>query len=76
MDKITRRQVCLDVERLRNAADRLDMLERDYGNALNDIEVAIQGLKFIVTLTRIPPVDVKMIESRAMDTLRLIREVK
>lgn len=66
------KQIRYDVERLRKASDRLDELHAAYCDALEKIKIAEIGLKVISTQASCG-VDNKQIESRAMDTLRLMK---
>ena len=77
MDKLTRRQSRLDIERLRMAADRLDTLSDAYALALDDLRIARQGLKIIATWANCPNMEeldkeFRDINERAIDTLSLM----
>lgn len=77
MNKAEMRQCTLDVGRLWAAANRLDKLNNDYAQALNDLKIARNGLKTIATWASCLRIDdaahdAKNIHDRAMDTLSLI----
>lgn len=79
MNKSELRQCCLDVERLRKAADRMDHLEAEYANALLKLNSARAGLKAILSLSYSCSCDIDDmdralvdIHDRALDTLRII----
>lgn len=85
MNKSELHQVRQDVERIRKAAARMDALEMHYQSISEKLEIATQGLKVIATWASTwasseydPPClykaaeELKKIESRAMDTLKLI----
>lgn len=77
MDKKQLRECTLDVERLRKAADRLDNLDADYRVMQARLETATQSLKIIATWASMPHEnDLRDIHNRAMDTLKLIGEIK
>lgn len=79
MDKKQLRECTLDVERLRKAADRLDDLALDYRVMQSRLETATQSLKVIATWAKCSTSshpDLREIHNRAMDTLKLIGEIK
>ena len=68
MNKQDRRNSRLDIERLRMAADRLEMLSDAYALALDDLRIARQGLKFIANSAGVA----MRVRSRALDTLSIM----
>ena len=70
------KQIRYDVERLRKASDRLDELHAAYFDALEKIHAAEMSLMIISTwaaCSKIGGTEMKRIEDRAMDTLRLMK---
>ena len=77
MDKATRRQSRLDIERLHIAADRLNTLSESYMLAMGDIQIARQALKTISVWASCfrkdhVETDARHIHDRAMDALSLM----
>ena len=78
-----RNQLDQDVERLRKAADRIEQMRAENLELVRDRAVAVSALKIISTWARcmrFTPLeaaeDARAIRERAMDTLRLMGEVK
>ena len=75
MDKKTLHQCQLDVGRLLKAADRLGCLTDDHEQTLAKLNVARSALKVIATwaaFSNNTDDDMQKIETRCMDTLKLI----
>lgn len=70
------KEIRYDVERLRKASDRLTELHAAYCDAMEKINTAETSLKIIATwakCSRIGGTEMARIETRAMDTLRLMK---
>lgn len=77
-------QVDMDVERLRKAADRISELRGAHRQSVQDRANAISALKVIATWAKCMRLtdpleaakDAALIRQRALDTLRLMGEIK
>jgi len=74
-----RRQLALDVERLRKTSDRIDQVIAECRALDRDRTIAVQSLKIIATWAACmrrdnSDMDAKQIKGRALDTLRLMGE--
>ena len=77
-------QVDMDVERLRKSADRISELREAHRQAIQDRANAISALKVIATWAKCMRLtdpleaakDAAVIRQRALDTLRLMGEIK
>lgn len=68
-----RHQSILDIERLRKAAERIGRQQDALDDALERLEMAAEGLRFIAKRANISYAG-SSIYQRALDTLRLIGE--